>query len=128
MKTKLTMVLVTGGRGYNDVGTVFDCLTKLNAQFERLVVIHGAAKGADSLAGEVCAEAGIEFVTVPAAWKKYNRAAGPIRNQLMLDLFPKLDMVLAFPGGDGTADMMSQAKKRNIPVIESQDLLQDQKG
>lgn len=119
---------MTGGRDYNDVGIVFDCLTKLNEQFERLVVIHGDADGADTCAYNVCREVGIEQVRVPAAWKKYQRAAGPIRNKLMLDLFPSLDLVMAFPGGTGTADMKKQAESREIPVIEPNDLLQDATG
>jgi hypothetical protein len=119
----ITLVLVTGGRDYTDIGAVFDCLTKLNAQFERLVVIHGDADGADSLAYTVCKQAGIEQIRVPAAWNRYQRGAGPIRNQLMLTLFPNIDMVLAFPGGTGTADMKERAHKSEIPVIESTDLL-----
>lgn len=121
-KKSLTLVLVTGGRDYNDVGTVFDCLVKLNAQFERMLVVHGDAAGADSLAYDVCKEIGIEQVRVPAAWKKYFKGAGPIRNQLMLDLFD-IDLVMAFPGGVGTADMCAKADRKGIPVLTSKDLL-----
>jgi hypothetical protein len=123
MKKPITFVLVTGGRDYDDIGVAFDCLTRLNSQFERLVVIHGDADGADTLAYKVCKQVGIEQVRVPAAWNRYQRASGPIRNQLMLDLFPNIDMVLAFPGGTGTADMKERADKNGIPVIESTDLL-----
>ncbi len=123
MKKPLTLVLITGGRDYADVGAVFDCLARLNSQFGRLVVIHGDADGADTLAYKVCKELGIEQVRVPATWTKYQRAAGPIRNQLMLDLFPNLDMVLAFPGGTGTNDMKERARARELPVIDSVDLL-----
>jgi len=123
-KAPLTLVLVTGGRKYDKVTTVFDCLVKLNEQFERMIVIHGDAGGADTLANEVCKELGIEQVRIPAAWNKYKRAAGPIRNTLMLDLFPGLDLVLAFPGGNGTADMMAQSDKRGIQVIRAEDLLE----
>lgn len=123
MKKPITLVLVTGGRDYADMGAVFDCLTRLNAQFERLIVVHGDADGADDLAYKVCKQVGIEQVRVPAAWNRYQRASGPIRNQLMLDLFPNIDMVLAFPGGTGTADMKERAERKEIPVIESTDLL-----
>lgn len=125
MKTQLTFVLVTGGRDYTDVGTVFDCLTKLDAQFERMIVIHGDAAGADTLAYDVCKQAGIEQVRVPATWKKYTKAAGPIRNKLMLDLFPTTDLIMAFPGGTGTANMKTHAEKLGIPVMTPEDLLQD---
>lgn len=123
MKTPITLVLVTGGRDYADVGTVFDCLAKLNSQFERMIIIHGDADGADTLANTVCKELGIEQVRVPAAWNKYKRAAGPIRNKLMLDLFPTLDLVMAFPGGTGTADMKTQSAKLEIPILTPETLL-----
>jgi hypothetical protein len=122
-KTPVTIVLVTGGRDYDDIGIVFDCLTQLDAQFERMIVVHGDAAGADSLACEVCKEVGIEQVKVPAAWNKYHKASGPIRNKLMLDLLG-VDLVLAFPGGVGTANMKMQAHEREIPVMEPKDLLQ----
>ncbi len=38
-----------------------------------------------------------------------------IRNQQMLDE-AKPDMVLAFPGGRGTDDMVSRAEKAGVPV------------
>lgn len=120
----LTLVLTTGGRDYKDKVAVFDCLVKLNEQFDRLIMIHGDAPGADTLVYDMCKEMGIEQVRVPAAWNKYQKAAGPIRNKLMLDLFPNIDLVLAFPGGIGTNNMKMQAKARGIEVIESVDLLQ----
>ena len=123
MKTPLTFVLVTGGRDYTDAVTVFDCLTKLDAQFQRMIVIHGDAAGADTLAYDVCIEVGIEQVRVPATWNKHHRAAGPIRNKLMLDLFPTTDLIMAFPGGVGTANMKTQAEKLGIPIMTPEDLL-----
>jgi hypothetical protein len=127
MKTPCTLVLVTGGREYTDIGTVFDCLTTLDEQFKRMIIIHGAAKGADTLAGDVCKEVGIEMVTAPATWGKYYKAAGPIRNKLMLDLFD-IDLVLTFPGGTGTADMKEQSTKRGIPVMNPEDVLRHKTG
>tara|TARA_R110000851_G_scaffold285432_1_gene439150 strand:+ start:151 stop:528 length:378 start_codon:yes stop_codon:yes gene_type:complete len=122
-KLPLTIVLVTGGRDYGDVGTVFDCLTKLNDQFERMIVVHGDADGADTLANTVCKELGIEQVRVPAAWNKYKKAAGVIRNKLMLELF-SVDLIMAFPGGTGTENMKTQGTKLEIPVMTPETLLQ----
>lgn len=45
------------------------------------------------------------------------KAAGPIRNQRMLD-DGKPDRVLAFPGGRGTANMVKLAKAAGVPVHE----------
>jgi hypothetical protein len=83
------------------------------------VIIHGAARGADSLAGQLAA--GIDGVTVeayPAEWLRYGRGAGPIRNQQMLN--SGIDLVLAFHASietsRGTADMVRRAQKAGVPV------------
>jgi hypothetical protein len=56
-----------------------------------------------------------------AQWKKHGRAAGPIRNQRMLDE-GKPDLVVAFPGGRGTADMIRRAERAGVPVQQVQQL------
>jgi len=53
----------------------------------------------------------------PADWEKDGLAAGPMRNQRMLDE-GKPDLVIAFPGGRGTADMVQRAKAAHVRVIE----------
>jgi hypothetical protein len=50
----------------------------------------------------------VPVIEFPANWKVYGRAAGPIRNMKML-LEGKPDLVVAFPGGIGTADMVKKA-------------------
>lgn len=52
---------------------------------------------------------------VHANWEAFGAAAGPVRNRWMLDLEP--DLVIAFPGGKGTKNMIEQAKKRGVPVM-----------
>jgi hypothetical protein len=49
-------------------------------------------------------------------WKRYGNAAGPIRNQRMLEWGP--DLVVAFAGGTGTAGMVALARAAGVPVIE----------
>ena len=44
---------------------------------------------------------------------------GPIRNQRMLDSNPDIEVVVAFDGGTGTADMKKRAKKAGIEVKEA---------
>jgi hypothetical protein len=117
-------VLICGGRNYTDVkvirGVVEDMIGR-RGQFSFLkdqvmCVIHGAAKGADSIAGKIAAELGIAIDAFPANWKKYGRAAGPIRNQQMIDE-GKPDLVVAFPGGAGTANMIRLAERAGVKVI-----------
>lgn len=58
-----------------------------------------------------------QFEEYPADWKRYGMAAGPIRNRRMLKE-GKPDIVIAFAGGRGTADMVRQAKAAGVPVVK----------
>lgn len=105
-------VLVCGGRNFANRELVNDTLFDIHPG----VVITGGAEGADRLAYDWA------YPVVPtevyhADWDKHGAAAGPIRNQKMLDE-GKPDLVVAFPGGRGTADMVRRAKKAGIPVRE----------
>jgi len=119
-------VLVCGGRDYTDRARVHRELTLLcgDVSEERplgtvhLTIIHGACPtGADALADNWAVVNWASLVEFPADWKTHGRAAGPIRNQRMLDE-GKPDLVLAFPGGRGTADMVRRAKAAGVRVIE----------
>ncbi len=109
-------VLITGGRDYSDRDFLFETLDRLHATHAFSVLIHGDASGADKLAGEWAAARGIEVQTRPADWTRHGRAAGPIRNQTLL-AEEKPELVVAFPGGKGTADMVTRARKAGIEVI-----------
>lgn len=104
-------LLVTGGRDYADREAVFEALDALRPA----VIMHGRAKGADSLAHCWALERRVEVSAYGAQWAEHGKAAGPIRNQRMLDE-GKPDMVLAFPGGRGTADMVRRAVAANVLV------------
>lgn len=80
-------------------------------------LIHGGARGADSLAGEWAKLAFITPEVYKADWKRYGKRAGPIRNAQML-AEGKPDIVVAFPGGTGTAHMVKIAKDAGLEVVE----------
>ena len=80
-------------------------------------VIEGAATGVDAVAAEWADDASIPLETYPADWMGHGKAAGPIRNRRMLDE-GKPTHVIAFPGGRGTADMVRQARKAGVPIID----------
>lgn len=105
-------VLVCGGRDYRDPKAVYDALSALDRVS---VVIEGGALGADCFAAEWADKTETEHLQFVADWKAHGRAAGPIRNKRMLDE-GKPDLVLAFPGGRGTANMVKQARERGIRV------------
>lgn len=109
-------VLVCGGRDFSRWDILLATLDDLHAQHAFDMVIHGGARGADTLAGEWAALRGVFCVPYYADWKKHGRAAGPIRNQYMLDE-GKPGLVVAFPGGTGTADMMRRATAAGVQVV-----------
>jgi len=139
MRSDYLRVLVCGGRDYNDAATVYDVLSSIHIS----EVAHGGALGADKLADDWARQ---HWQTVsrrvyPADWngpcdsscrsghrryrdlgrppqpgdQTYCPNAGPRRNQIMLDNF-RPDLVIAFPGGRGTADMVRRAVAAGVEV------------
>jgi len=110
-------VLVCGGRDYDDQAMLFGMLdmeAERNGIYE---IIQGGADGADRLARLWCHSRQCRYQNFPADWKAHGKAAGPIRNQRMIDEASP-SKVFAFAGGRGTADMVRRAKKAGLPVIE----------
>jgi hypothetical protein len=110
-------VLVCGGRDYINrdlLWAILDCAHTIDP-IETLV--SGMARGADTLAANWASKSGIPVAAFPADWKRHGKQAGPIRNQEMIDK-GEPDIVLAFPGGVGTKDMVRRAERAGIPVVE----------
>jgi YspA, cpYpsA-related SLOG family len=109
--------LVCGGREFAD-RNMFDSVMSelLNARGCPSKIVHGAARGADTMGAEFGVRMAVETLAFPADWSQ-GRKAGPIRNQQMLDQ-GKPDLVVAFPGGRGTADMVRRARDAGVDVIE----------
>jgi hypothetical protein len=126
-------VLVCGGRDFDDAARVRQVLDHYHAQRPFSVVIHGAARGADSLAGQWARAWRIPELPFPADWldlktepvvtrrrqdgTPYNALAGLSRNTRMLRE-GKPTLVIAFPGDDGTADMVRKSHMAKVPVLE----------
>lgn len=86
-----------------------------------MVIIHGGAKGVDAIADAIGrGYLGVPVEVYPADWEKDGRAAGPIRNQRMLDE-GKPDLVLAYPStkhaSRGTMDMVRRAKAAGVRTV-----------
>ena len=107
-------VIVCGGRDYTDSDAIHERLTQLQAVEPMAVIIHGAAPGADLLAGHIAGTLGYRVEAHPADWTRHGKAAGPIRNQEMLNA--GADLVIAFPGGRGTKDMINRAERAGVRV------------
>lgn len=120
-------VVVCGGRAYADRRLLYVTLDRIHEQRGPIVLLaHGdsgsldrwgqVTGGADKLAHVWATRRGIRVEPVPYK-RALGRAGGPVRNREMLDLFSP-QLVIAFPGKDGTADMVRQARARGIEVEE----------
>jgi hypothetical protein len=107
-------ILVTGSRFYKNKDKVFEVLDELSPSF----IVQGGATGADFLAKQYAITHRIEYDTIEAEWDIHGRSAGPKRNQEMLNKHPNIELVVAFPGNKGTADMVRRAQKQNIKILK----------
>jgi hypothetical protein len=131
-------LLVCGGRTYEDKDHLFFTLDLIHDLMEVTMIIHGDAGkfydypdsysvepgtlpgfwvGADKLAGQWAQERGIIEQFYKPNWTMYGKKAGPVRNQQMLDE-QHPDLVVAFPGGRGTKDMVKRAREGGYRVYE----------
>lgn len=129
-------ILVTGSREFNDYNVVMRGLTVAiehlifaNPDDKEIVIVHGGAKGADALASDFVMRSALFMTgkgyrlrqeTHKADWNTHGRAAGPIRNQAMVDL--GADICVAFikrgASNRGTTDCARRAAKAGINVLE----------
>lgn len=132
--SKYSRILICGGRDFNDEAFLRSYLDYKRMWFaDNCEIIHGDARGADKLAGKWAESRGYTVRPFPAEWdnldhpeaiiktrangKKYNVNAGFIRNKQML-IEGNPDLVIAFPGGNGTDNMIEQADKANVEIIK----------
>jgi hypothetical protein len=108
---------VTGGRDFQGVAMVNQVLDALKARQPDLHLVHGAAKGLDTLARKWAERNGVPHTPFPADWDQYGKAAGHIRNGQMLTE-GKPTLVIAFPGNKGTANMVDQARRAGVRVLD----------
>lgn len=114
-------ILICGSRDWTDehpIYTVLAGFATLVADGDSFVVIQGGARGADRIAKSMGEYLGADVKEEAADWDTYGKAAGPMRNQKMLDDYQP-DVVYAFrlPGrSPGTDDMVSRSKSAGIPT------------
>ena len=87
------------------------------------LLLHGGARGADAAIARAAHQLGWSSVVMPARWERHGRAAGPIRNRELLEQAIARAvahsspgsmasvLVVAFPGGAGTASLVQQARR-----------------
>jgi predicted Rossmann-fold nucleotide-binding protein len=116
-------ILVCGGRTFDDDVLMYEQLDKVIASLNEPVdvIISGHAKGADQLGEEYAKDRNLETEVYPAKWNKYGKSAGYKRNMQML-VEGKPDLVVAFPGGIGTAMMVKIAIDAGVNVLDCREM------
>lgn len=114
-------VLVCGGRDFGNARWLYAVLDDLKKRETIDCIIEGDAPGADRMAGYWAKKNRVDLKLYPANWATEGRAAGPRRNQKMLDN-GKPDLVIAFPRasgkfGNGTLDMIQRAQSAGVEVF-----------
>ena len=120
-------VLVTGGRDFTDQAEMDRVLDQIHRKRGISAIIAGGARGADTLAANWARRNNVALEEKPADWKKHGKSAGFKRNQEMLTK-GKPNVVMAFPGGKGTAHMVETATKAGVKVFQNIDVKPEAKG
>lgn len=112
-------ILICGDRNWSNENKIYEILNIYRKHEKSVEIINGGARGADSIAAKIGKELGFKVTTIKADWKKYSRAAGPIRNEKMIREKP--DVVIAFHDkiseSKGTKNMIETAQKNKVPVM-----------
>ncbi len=109
-------VVVTGGRDCRNARLLYKTLDAMNLTSPIVFLGHGGARGADTLAGEWAHSRNVPAQVWKADWDTHGRAAGHIRNAVMLKE-AEPDLLVAFHGGVGTENCVAKAIKAGIKVL-----------
>ena len=103
---------------YNGISLVLQRLKDTYGVLNNLEIVQGGANGVDALALQYAQENHILYKTFNADWNKYNRAAGPIRNEQMAKYG---EVLIAFKNQEhptrGTENMIQTASKYNLKIF-----------
>ena len=76
-------VIVAGSRNFNNYALLEATLDKLLVRKANIVIVNGAARGADTLGEQYAAARGLKCIRMPADWDKHGKSAGYKRNEEM---------------------------------------------
>lgn len=112
-------IMVCGSRTINDEKLIFSKLDDVLINYPNMVLISGNAKGVDSISEKWAKSHDIQIELYKPDWQKYGRAAGIIRNKLMVE---NSDFVVVFWDGisKGTKSDIDFCKKLNKPFFISE--------
>src|SRR3990167_6985013 len=104
-------ILVCGSRDWPDADMIRHILEQQPAGS---VIVHGGARGADQMGGNIAKGLGFAVEEYPADWQRNGRAAGYMRNKQMVDSKPDLVLAFSYRSSKGTAHTIDLARQAGI--------------
>lgn len=107
--------IVAGSRNCNSFKTVYEAISNSGFSDEISEIVSGGARGVDQLGERFGKKFDVPVKIFLANWEKYGRMAGIMRNREMAEY---ANALIAIWDGQsrGTANMIEEAKKRNLKV------------
>ena len=111
-------VIIAGGRDFNDYALLkakCDNILAEKTATHRIVIVSGAARGADSLGERYAREHGYTLDSHPADWNTHGKSAGYVRNAQMAN---SAEALIAFWDGHsrGTKHMIDTSVRNGLSV------------
>jgi len=108
-------VIIAGGRYFDDYNELCLYCDKVLQNQINIEIVSGGARGTDSLGEKYAKKRNYGLKQFPAAWSKFGRGAGVIRNAEMANY---ADVLIAFWDGKsrGTRNMINLAKKKGLKI------------
>ena len=112
-------LLITGSRDWTDKRTV---TREMYRWWEEaglpvdVTVVHGGARGADTIAAEVAREVGFKVEEHAADWDRWGKRAGYIRNAEMVNTRPDACLAFILNGSKGATMCAALASNAQIPT------------
>lgn len=117
-------LLVAGGRNFYNYKlidkTLSEWLSSQQYSCDEIILVHGDGNGTDRIADQWAKYNCIKTEPHPAPWKRYGPAAGPMRNEEIIE--SEIDYAILFPGGKGTADIQKKIINSGVDYIMVLDL------
>ena len=114
----MVQAIICGGRDEFIDPRGIAILNALHAKYHFTEVVHGGARGVDRDAHAWAKSKGIPVKMMLPTYDKYPNQMAPIRRNTEMAAYVSDDAIcIAFPGNNGTADMVRKAKKRGLTVI-----------
>ena len=112
-------VIIAGGRDFDDFSMLCREMDKLlinQVKVNKITIISGGARGADTLGERYARLRNFELTKVKADWNKYGKSAGFVRNREMLAI---TNGVVCFWNGKsrGTRDMVNITKPSDKRLV-----------